>query len=107
MKRLTALLLTLLITVALVGCSKPKPTLKVTAQQEGAGILIRMETTDFVIGKTGHVHIQLDGGPQVMPNTASYTIPKVAPGKHKVFVELSDPNHNPIGVDQEVEVEVK
>lgn len=107
MKRFTGLMLALLLAVALVGCSKPQPTLKVTVEQVGTGLLIRMETTNFVIGKDGHAHIRLNGGPEVMPSTTSYTIPNVKPGKYKVFVELSKPDHGPIGVQQEVEIEVK
>lgn len=98
----------LIATLLVTGCAeKPKPALKVTAEQKGTNLVIHMETTHFEIGKDGHAHIRLDGGPEVMPYTATYTVPNVKPGKHKVWVELSDPSHVPLGVQQAVQIETK
>lgn len=93
--------------LALAGCAKPKPTLSVTLEQSGLDLVIHMETANFEIGKTGHAHVRLDGGPEVMPYTKTYTIPKVSPGKHSVWVELSDAKHQSLGISQTAEIEIK
>lgn len=108
MKRTVGIvLLAALVLLAACGAPKAKPTLAVTAEQVGTDLVIKMETGNFEIGKDGHAHLRLDGGPEVMPNTAAYTVPNIKPGKHKVWVELSDPGHVPLKVQQEIEVETK
>ncbi len=105
------LVLVLLLALA-TGCSKqsaPKTgvALEVTLAQKGEGIAISVQTTGFQVPKDGHIHISVDGGPQVMAYSNTYTIPKVAPGVHKVEVGLSDMQHNDLGVTQTKEIEVK
>jgi hypothetical protein len=91
-----------------VGCSSTvKPTLAVQLVQKDKDLAIQMDTTGFVIGKDGHVHLKLDDGPIAMPTKPTYTIPGVKPGKHTIWVELSDKNHNPIGVQQTAEIDFK
>jgi len=108
-KRFLAVLLLLIVGVAVLGCSasKAEPTLSVTLEQSGSDLIIRMETTNFVLGTTGHAHVRLDGGPEAMPNTKTYIVPNVIPGRHWVSVELSDPVHKPLGIKQTVEIDTK
>lgn len=95
--------------VLAVGCGKgkAKPTLALTVSQNGSDLVVKIETTHFQIGKDGHIHLQLDDGPQVMPFTAEYLIPNVSPGHHRIYVELADVAHNSLGVSQSAEIDVK
>jgi hypothetical protein len=107
MRQVRALMLVLAVATGLVvGCSSTvKPTLAVHLVQRDKDLVIQMDTTGFVIGKDGHVHLKLDDGPIAMPTKPTYTIPGVKPGKHTVWVELSDKNHNPIGVQQTADID--
>lgn len=109
MRRFLAALLLVGLAVAAAGCtaSKGEPSLTVTLEQSGSDLVVHMETTNFVLGKTGHAHIRLDGGPEVMPNTKTYIIPNVKPGKHSVAVDLSDPSHKLLGIRQLAEIDIK
>lgn len=107
MKKWLVLVLSLLLVLAVTACSKPKPTLKVTVAQQGTSMVITADTGAWKLGKDGHMHVQLNDGPVAMPSGNTYTIPNRAPGKYKVYVELADPDHNPIGVDSTVEFEMK
>jgi hypothetical protein len=76
-------------------------------EQNGESLVVRAQTTGFQIGKDGHLHLHLDDGPETMAFQPVYTFPKVAPGKHKVTVGLSDMNHTNLGINQSQEVEMK
>jgi hypothetical protein len=106
LRRILPLLLALLV---LAGCGgrKAQPTLQVSAEQKGASLVIRAQTTNFVAGKDGHIHIRLNDGPEAMIYGSTYTIPEVKPGSYKIDVELADQKHVPIGVRQTIQVEVK
>lgn len=110
MKRWLVVSLVILMAAMLaVGCgkSKAKPTLEVSAKQNGSDVVVDIKTTDFQIGRDGHLHLQMDDGVQVMPFTNEYIIPNVSAGHHKIFVELADMMHNPLNVNQTVEIDVK
>ncbi|HLN62801.1 MAG TPA: hypothetical protein VK464_14745 [Symbiobacteriaceae bacterium] len=112
MRRWVGGVLALVVLLAMVaGCGKTEPktgvTLDATVVQKGEGISISVKTTGFQVPKDGHIHISVDGGPQAMAYSNTYTIPKVAPGVHKVEVGLSDMQHNDLGVSQTKEIEVK
>lgn len=106
---ITAIIFFMVLTgLPLSGCAKrPEPTLSVTIQQSGKDLVIRMQTTNFKIGTDGHVHLRMDDGPVVMPMTEEYTLPNAPPGKHAIWVELSNISHVSLGVEQTVQVEVK
>lgn len=94
-------------TVLVGGCAKTPPTLQVDAQQVGKDLVITMATTNFKVGQSGHVHMRINGGPEVMLMGNTYTLANAAPGTYSIFVQLSDPNHRPLNVDKTVEVLVK
>jgi hypothetical protein len=93
----------------LTGCGKerPKPEIDFTLEQKGEGIAIVVTTTGFTVPKDGHIHIRVDGGPEAMAYSNTYTIPKVSLGKHSVEVGLSDMQHRDLGVTKTKEIEVK
>lgn len=109
MRRVGALILIVAALLLLAGCraQRPQPEFDFTVEQKGEGLTVRVETGAFEVPKDGHVHVRLDDGPEAMIYGKSYTIPKVAPGKHKVIVQLSDPQHNYFGVSKEKEIEIK
>lgn len=108
MKRTYLLLLSLLLLVAVAACGKKEPpTLKVNVEQQGRNMVITAETGNFKLGVHGHMHVRINDGPEAMPNGSRYTVPNREPGLYKVWVELADPNHNPLGVSQTVEFEMK
>jgi hypothetical protein len=111
MKRGVGVLLALALaaTLLVAGCgqSKPQPAVDFTTEQNGEALLVRAQTTGFNVPKDGHLHIQLDDGPVTMAYQTTYTFPKVAPGKHKVTVGLSDLQHNALGIAQSKDVEIK
>lgn len=110
MKRGVGLLLAVAVTAMLVaGCgqSKPKATVDFTAEQNGEALVVQAQTIGFNVPKDGHLHIQLDDGPVTMAYQLTYTFPKVAPGKHKVTLGLSDLAHNDLGITQTKEVDMK
>jgi len=75
--------------------------------QSGGARVRTVQTGSFKVPDNGHVHIRIDDGPETMIYKTTYTVPKVAPGRHKVTVELSDPQHNYFGVRKEKEIEIK
>jgi len=105
------LLLTVLLAVALLvaGCrsTKPKPTMDFSLEQQGESLVVRVKVAGMQIPTDGHVHIRVDDGPEAMAYTSTYTIPKITKGKHRVSVELSDMQHEYLGVKQEKEIEIK
>lgn len=104
-------LLAALVALVLTGCGGGKKAsdvkVSVTAQQNGADVLVSMQVTGCVIGKECHTHLRLDGGPEVMPYETEYIIPNVSKGKHSISVEMSDQQHVYLGVKQVVEIDVK
>jgi predicted small lipoprotein YifL len=108
MRRVYALLLSLLLLVALSACGPKKPpTLKAIVEQQGQNMVITAETENFKLGVDGHMHVRINDGPEAMPKGNKYTLANWPPGKYKVYVELSDPNHNPLGISETVEFEMK
>lgn len=109
MKKWSLLLLSLLVLLAVSACSKKgPPTLKVTVQQQGTSMVILADTAGtFKLGVDGHMHVQINDGAVAMPTGNRYTIPNWPPGKYKIFVELADKDHNPLGVTDTVEFEMK
>lgn len=99
----------LLVLVVLGGCraERSKPEFDFTVEPKGEGLAVVVETGSFRVPQDGHVHIKLDDGPETMIFSKTYTIPKVAPGKHTVSIELSDPQHNYFGVRKTKEIEIK
>lgn len=106
MRRLLPLLLSVLLLVA-CGGKKTEPTLAVSAEQKGAGLVIRVKAANFTFGKDGHAHVRLNGGPEAMIYADTYTIPTLTPGLYRIDVELANVKHEPLGVHKSVEYEVK
>jgi predicted small lipoprotein YifL len=109
MKKWLVLLLSLLVLLAVSACSKKgPPTLKVTVQQQGTSMVILADTgSSFKLGVDGHMHVQINDGPVTMPAGNRYTLPNWAPGTYKVYVELADKGHNPLGISDTVEFAMK
>lgn len=106
-RRTTGLVLLLLL-VILVGCGqKAAPTLQVSAEQRGNSLVIHLATTNFVIGKDGHGHVRLNGGPEAMIYSRTYTIPEIEPGTYTIDVELQNLEHESLGIKQTIQYEVK
>lgn len=109
-RRLSLFLEVLLLTALMVaGCGreKPRPTMDFTLEQTGEGLTIRVQTTNFKVPQDGHVHIWIDDGPETMAFQDTYTIPKLAPGLHRVTVDISDTRHINLGLKKTKEVEVR
>lgn len=108
MKRTYMILLSLLLLVALSACGKKAPpTLKVTVEQQDRSMVITAETGSFKLGVDGHMHVQINDGPIAMPNGNRYTLSNREPGHYKIYVELADKNHDPVGVSETVEFDMK
>ncbi|MDF2629422.1 MAG: hypothetical protein K0R39_3253 [Symbiobacteriaceae bacterium] len=99
----------ILLLVALTGCraERPAPEFDFTLEQSGDALVVNVQTGTFKVPENGHVHIRIDDGPEAMLYKTTYTVPKMDPGRHKVVVELSDPQHNYFGVRKEKEIEIK
>lgn len=108
-KLLAVFLAASLALLLLAGCraERPAPAFDFTLEQSGEALVVKVETGTFKVPEDGHVHIRLDDGPETMIYKTTYTVPKVAAGRHKVTVELSDPQHNYFGVRKEKEIEIK
>lgn len=109
-KRLVGLILAASLAVLLLaGCraERPAPEFDFSLAQSGESLIVTVQTGSFKVPENGHVHVRLDDGPETMIYKTTYTVPKVAPGRHKVTVELSDPQHNYFGVRKEKEIEIK
>lgn len=108
MKRTYMLLLSLLLLVALSACGKKEPpTLKVLVEQQDRNMVITAETGSFKLGVDGHMHVQINDGPMAMPNGNKYTLGNREPGTYKIYVELADKDHNPLGVSETVQFTMK
>lgn len=108
MKLVARIAMGALLVLALLGCGgKSKPTIEMALSQQSDGLRVDVTTTGFEVGKDGHLHLRLDGGPETMVYKSNYTFPNVEPGKHSVFVELSNVAHKPLGVSQTKEIEIK
>lgn len=100
----------LALALLMTGCGRPataKPTLDFTLQQQGTNLVVQIDTGSFRIPGDGHPHLRLDGGPEVMLYGKTYTIPNVKPGKHAVSIELSNVQHEMLGVKLEKVIEIK
>jgi len=97
----------LALSILAAGCTKPQPTLQVHAEQVDKDLVIKIQTTNFKVGRNGHIHLRINGGPEVMLLSDTYRLTNAAPGVYSIFVELSDPNHRNLDVDQRVEVLVQ
>ena len=111
MRRAVGLLLTLvLVATVLGGCragGRPKPALDFTLEQQGESLVVQVSIEGLKVPEQGHVHLFLDDGPETMAYSTTYQFPKVAPGLHKVRVELSDLAHRNLGVSLTKEIEMK
>lgn len=108
MARRFLLLALLALTLIAAGCGKrPAPTLEVSAEQRGSSLVILLKTTNFTLGRDGHAHVRLNGGPEAMIYANSYTIPKIDPGLYTIEVELSNQKHENLGIKQTIQYEVK
>lgn len=107
-RRMLVLALVLLtLTLAACGGKKSEPQLQVSAEQKGSGLVLRLQTTDFAIGKDGHAHVRLNGGDEAMIYAYTYTIPELQPGLYTIEVELSNLKHENLGVKQTLQHEQK
>ena len=108
-KQLAVMLVVALALLLLTGCraERPSPEFDFSLAQSGEALIVTVQTGNFKVPDDGHVHIRIDDGPETMIYKTIYTVPKVAPGRHKVTVELSDPQHNYFGVRKEKEIEIK
>lgn len=93
----------------LAGCraERQAPEFDFSLAQSGGALVVTVQTGSFKVPENGHVHVRIDDGPETMIYKTTYTVPNVAPGRHKVTVELSDPQHNYFGVRKEKEIEIK
>lgn len=106
-RRILILALALLL-LLVSGCGKrPDPTVEATAEQRGSGLVIRIKTTNFTLGKDGHAHVRLNGGPEAMIYGPTYTIPELEPGLYTIDVELSNTKHENLGIKTSIQQEVK
>lgn len=101
-----------LLALALVvtGCGggkKTERTLSVTAEQQGSELKLRFETTNFEVGKDGHIHVRINGGPEAMVFAYTYTVPDLAPGRYEIETELSNAKHVNLGIKRTITVEMK
>lgn len=107
MVRQILVLALLLLTLGATGCGRrPDPTLEVSAEQRGSGLVIQMKTTNFRLGKDGHAHVRLNGGPEAMIYANTYTIPEIEPGIYTIEVELANVKHENLGIKQTIQYEV-
>lgn len=98
------------------------PTIKLTAPRDGdvvpAGdVVVAVETTNlkFVmpgnknVAGEGHVHFSLDGKPEQMSTTPTYTFKDVAAGSHTLRAQLVQNNTEPFDppIFEEVTFEVE
>lgn len=98
------------------------PTIKVTSPKNGdslapGDVLVAVETTDlkFVmpgnknVAGEGHVHFSLDGKPEQMSTTPSYTFKDVAAGSHTLRAQLVQNNTEPFDppIFEEITFEVE
>jgi hypothetical protein len=113
MRRLGGALLVAMLAVALLvgGCARKQRTVSFdfTLEQTAQGLKVAAQVTGLKIPQEGHMHVRLDDGPEAMPYEATYTIPKaaVSPGKHKVTVQITDVQHNPLGSPLTKEIDVQ
>ncbi|MFZ5816566.1 MAG: hypothetical protein ACOY93_14910 [Bacillota bacterium] len=100
--------LVLLLLALTAGCGgRPAPTLQVSAEQRGEDLVIHLRTANFSLGRDGHAHIRLNGGPEAMIYGPAYTVPDLAPGLYIIEVELSNQRHENLGIKQTIQYEVK
>lgn len=103
--------LVLIFALALAGCgstSSATTDWSATVNLQGDRAVIAVDVPGKTIGQQYHPHLRLDGGPEVMMYSPTYTFKKLKPGKHQVDVVIADPNHNPIeGMQKALSFEVK
>lgn len=108
MRRLYGTLL-LILALAAGGCARgPKGARDWTAavQVQGNTAVITVGAPGMRFGVDYHPHLNLDGGPEVMMYTDTYTFRDLKPGPHQVRVVLADPDHNPLA-EKTLHFEVK
>lgn len=100
----------LLAALLLSGCGA-KPTLDAKVDVNGRSAEIQMIVANFQMQKDGHGHLYLDGDNDpnhvVMIDKLRYTFRNMKPGHHSVRVELTKPDHNPIGVETTVAFDIQ
>lgn len=99
-RTLTALALFL----ALAGCggAAARPELDVQVVMNGGSHVLTVAVRGQA-PRNSHLHFTLDGGPEIMLYSHTYTLPKLAPGSHDLYVYMSDIQHRPIpGVEKRV-----
>lgn len=107
---LAVLCLAALVALGLVGCSRQPRPVEWTAsvRVQGNTAVVTVDLPRDLFGKGYHPHLSLDGGPEVMLYTPSYTLTKLAPGTHQVRIVVHDANHRPIpGMEKTLTFEVK
>lgn len=99
----------------LAGCAggaEPKvaPSLELTVLVQPRGeVEIVAAAGGVTLGKDSHLHVSLDGGPEVMvltPPFHRYRFQGLSPGTHRVRVWVTDQRHNPLHLEDEVEFTV-
>ncbi len=89
-----------LLTVVTAGCAAEsargaRPWSAAVEVAEGSAKII-VNVPGQRVGIDFHVHLALDGGPEVMAYNPTYTFSKLPPGVHRVRVVIADPTHFPV-----------
>lgn len=92
----------------LVGCGRrPQATLDAAVDVRGSQATVTVKVTGLSLGKDSHSHLSLDGGPEVMQYSRSYTFRNLPPGRHVVRVWITDMEHRPIGLEKSLTFEIR
>ena len=106
-RRVWAMAALIVLLGVLAGCARPPAELHGRVEVDGQTVAVRYDLRNFRLGRDGHVHISLDGGPEVMAGVDGYTFRQVAPGRHTVSVYVTDARHQPTELKQTVPFEVR
>ncbi len=86
----------------------------ITAPEDGAvyqssdNVLVKIETTNFVIGEEGkHWHIYVDGSPTMIMGGESYVLKNLSPGAHQIEVSLSLATHEDLEQGDKISITVE
>lgn len=110
MKRSVLVLTVLALLAILVGCGgkKEPKDWNATVDVKGTTATVTVTVPGMRMGKDYHPHVVLNGGPEIMLYSSTYTFQNLKPGSHQVLVNLSDPEHNPLpGMEKTLQFEVK